>query len=74
MGRREKEITGVFRVKDEVATFVPVRTGIASESMIEVFGDLKEGDRIVSGPYKSLRDLKPGQKVKRETATPRAQR
>jgi hypothetical protein len=42
--------------------------------MIEVFGDLKEGDRIVSGPYKSLRDLKPGQKVKRETATPRAQR
>uniref|UniRef100_A0A832I3F0 Efflux RND transporter periplasmic adaptor subunit n=1 Tax=Eiseniibacteriota bacterium TaxID=2212470 RepID=A0A832I3F0_UNCEI len=65
-GRRDKEITGVFVVKDGVATFVPVRTGIASESTIEVFGALEEGQTIVSGPYKALRDLKPGSKVKQE--------
>lgn len=67
-GRRDKEITGLFVVKDGVSKFVPVRTGIASETMIEIFGDVKEGDAVVSGPYKALRDLKPGGKVKRESS------
>src|SRR5205085_11993498 len=43
-GKRDKEITGLFVVRDGVAKFVPVRTGLASESMIEVFGELKAGD------------------------------
>lgn len=67
-GRKEKEIAGVFVVRDGVARFVPVRTGIASETMIEVFGDLKPGDQVVSGPYKALRELKPEAKVKQEAA------
>jgi HlyD family secretion protein len=67
VGRREKEITGLFLVKDGMTSFVPVRTGIASETMIEVFGDLKENDVVVSGPYKALRELKPGQKVKKDS-------
>jgi len=67
-GRKEKEITGVFVVREGVAKFVPVRTGIASETMIEVFGDIKPGDQVVSGPYKALRELKPEAKVKQETA------
>jgi HlyD family secretion protein len=68
VGRKEKEITGIFVVKNDVATFVPVKAGIASETMIEISGDLKEGDLVVSGPYKALRELKPGTKVKREAA------
>jgi len=68
VGRVDKEITGVFVVKNDVATFVPVKSGIASETMIEVSGDLKEGDIVVTGPYKALRELKPGVKVKREGA------
>jgi len=66
-GRKDKEIAGVFVVREGEARFVPVRTGIASETTIEVFGDLKAGEPVVSGPYKSLRELKPGQKVKPET-------
>ncbi len=66
VGRKPKEITGVFVVRNGVANFVPVRTGISSETMIEVFGDLKDGESIVSGPYKALRELKPGSKVKLE--------
>jgi HlyD family secretion protein len=66
IGRREKEITGIFVVRDGTAQFVPVRTGIASETMIEVFGELKQGESVVAGPYKSLRELKPGTKVKPE--------
>ncbi len=67
VGRKDKEITGVFVVgKDNLAKFVPVRTGIASESAIELFGAVKGGEVVVAGPYKALRDLKPGAKVKRE--------
>jgi len=66
VGRKEKEITGVFVVRDGVAKFVPVRTGIASETMIEVVGDIQPGESIVSGPYKALRELKPESKVKQE--------
>lgn len=67
-GRRDAEITGLFVVKNGVTAFVPVRTGLSSETMIEIFGDVKEGDTVVSGPYKALRDLKPGGKVKKEAA------
>jgi HlyD family secretion protein len=67
-GKKDPEITGLMVVKDNVTHFVPVRTGLASETMIEVFGDLKEGDNVVSGPYKALREIKPGAKVKREQA------
>ena len=75
VGRKDKEITGVFVVgKDNVAKFVPVRTGMASETMIEIFGAVKAGDVVVSGPYKALRDLKPGSKVKRETASAAAKK
>jgi len=68
VGRKQKEITGLFVVRSGVATFVPVRTGIASETMIEIFGELKPGDIVVAGPYKALRELKPGSKVKQEQA------
>jgi hypothetical protein len=54
--------------KDNVAKFVPVRTGISSESDLEIFGAIKKDDTVVAGPYKALRELKPGAKVKRETA------
>jgi HlyD family secretion protein len=67
-GRKDKEITGVFVVRKEQAVFVPVRAGIASETMIEVSGDLKEAEPVVSGPYKALRELKPGGKVRKEQA------
>src|SRR5438045_4413252 len=59
VGRKVKELTGVFVVRGGVATFVPVRTGIASETDIEVYGNLNPGDVVVAGPYKVLRELKP---------------
>ena len=67
IGRKDKEITGVFLVKDNVARFVPVRGGMTSETMIEISGDVREGDQVVAGPYKALRELKPGGKVRKDT-------
>ena len=69
VGRKDKAITGVFVVRSDVANFVPVRTGLSSETMIEVFSDVKEGEQVVSGPYKALRELKPGGKVKQDQAS-----
>ena len=71
-GRKDPEITGVMVVNSEVTKFVPVRTGLASETMLEVSGNLKAGDVVVSGPYKALREIKPGAKVKREQPGGRA--
>src|ERR1041385_1853784 len=68
VGRKDPEIPGIMVVRDNVARFVPVKTGLTSETMIEVMGDVKEGETVVSGPYKALRELKPGAKVKREQA------
>jgi HlyD family secretion protein len=69
VGRKEKEYTGLFVVKDGMAHFVKVRTGISSETDLEIFGDVKPNDVVVAGPYKALRELKPEGKVKQEQAS-----
>jgi HlyD family secretion protein len=61
---KDRERTGVFVNRNGTAEFVEVRTGIASETTIEVFGTIQAGDQVVSGPYKALRELKPGTKLK----------
>jgi HlyD family secretion protein len=52
------------------ANFVPVTTGITGATDIEVLSGLTEGQEIVIGPYKTLRGLKGGSLVKRDTAKP----
>lgn len=52
------------------AHFVPVMTGITGATDIEVVSGLKEGDEIVTGPYKTLRGIKENSLVKRDTAKP----
>ncbi len=47
-------------------TFVPVKTGITGATDVEVLGGLKEGNEIVVGRYKVLRELKSGTEVKRD--------
>ncbi len=61
----KEEIQGVFVLKNKKeAVFVPVTTGIAGTTDIEVASGLKEGDEIVTGSYKTLRTLKNGASVK----------
>jgi HlyD family secretion protein len=63
----EEEIEGVFVIdENDQAQFVRVETGIADELSIEVTGELEEGQKIVSGPYKVLRKLKIGEDLKVE--------
>ena len=62
----DEDVTGVFVVTDGKAKFVPVRTGIMSETDVEILSGIAEKDRVVTGPFKVLRDLKDGQAVKEE--------
>ncbi|HEY3703505.1 MAG TPA: efflux RND transporter periplasmic adaptor subunit [Terracidiphilus sp.] len=50
--------------------FVLVKTGITGATDIEIVSGLKEGDEIVTGPYKTLRGLKENSLVKRDTVKP----
>ena len=62
-GSRPKDIEGVYVVVAKKAEFRPVTTGIKGEMDVEVTSGLKEGDEVVVGPFKALRDLKPGAQV-----------
>jgi HlyD family secretion protein len=65
---KEKEINGVFVVKKGIATFVPVKPGISSDVNTEISGAVAENEQLVSGPYKELRSLRDGAKVKKAEA------
>jgi len=58
------EVEGVFVVVDGKAEFRRVRIGIAGQTHFEVLSGLEEGDQVVSGNYRAIRDLKDGQRVK----------
>jgi HlyD family secretion protein len=65
---RKKELEGVFVIDDnkKIARFRVIKTGITGESEIEVLDNLKEGEKIVSGSFQTLRTIKDGAAVKIE--------
>ena len=64
-GANKKETEGVFLIHSGVATFHPVKVGIAGEEHFEVVEGVHQGDTIVAGPYQAIRDLKEGARVRR---------
>jgi HlyD family secretion protein len=61
---RKREAEGVFVVRNGIATFRPVKTGVAGDEYFEVTDGLREGETIVAGSYQAIRDLKDGAKVR----------
>jgi len=59
------DVDGVFVVgSDNKVTFRPVKVGIAGEQYFEVLSGLKPGEKIVTGTYQAIRDLKDGTVVR----------
>jgi HlyD family secretion protein len=57
---------GVYLHKDGKVQFVTVATGLAGDSNIEIVRGLTEGQEIVTGPFRALRDIKDGSKVRKQ--------
>lgn len=66
----QRVVAIVFRDEDGVAVATPVRLGSSSltETIVEV--GLSTGQSVVVGPYKTLEQLKGGEKLRKETIVP----
>src|SRR4051812_23394024 len=65
----KREAEGVFVVRNGLATFRPVKVGVAGDEYFEVVDGLREGETIVAGTYQAIRDLKDGAKVRQADTT-----
>ncbi|HVT18416.1 MAG TPA: efflux RND transporter periplasmic adaptor subunit [Thermoanaerobaculia bacterium] len=61
---REQE--GVYLMAGGKARFQPIKTGLMGELSVEVLDGLRGGETLVTGPFKALRTLKPGDRLKLE--------
>lgn len=64
------EVKVVFVVAGGKAHQRQVDTGISNETRVEVMTGLRAGEQVVTGPYRSLRDLKDGDPVRIGTPAP----
>jgi HlyD family secretion protein len=54
----------IFLVEEGKARMVEVETGIADDTHVHVKSGVKEGDVVITGPYRLVsRDLEPGAEV-----------
>ena len=60
----DREVKVVFVVADGKARQRPVETGLSNETHVEIVAGLKPGEQVVTGPYRTLRDLDDGDAVR----------
>lgn len=63
-GHTRKEVEGVFVITDGRAVFTPVKVGIAGERYFELLSGAKGGERVITGPFASVRALADGDPVR----------
>ena len=68
---QKQDVQGVFVIRNRKAEFVPVTTGVAGTTDIEVVDGLREGDEVITGSYKVLRTLRSGSGVKIDNSVPK---
>ena len=69
--REEEGVYVIEGAKEEgKVAFLPITTGLMGELSIEVKEGLKGDEKVVSGPFKVLRTLKPGDLVVKEKEPP----
>jgi HlyD family secretion protein len=59
----DREVKVVFVVQDGKARQRPVETGLSDETHVEIRAGLKPDEQVVTGPYRTLRDLDDGDAV-----------
>ena len=56
---------GVYALRDGKVVFASIKTGITGELMVEAVSGVPAGEEIVTGPFKALREIKDGDRVKK---------
>ncbi|MES1240478.1 MAG: efflux RND transporter periplasmic adaptor subunit [Acidobacteriota bacterium] len=59
-----EEADVVYAVENGKAAQRRVKTGISDETRVEILDGVKAGESVVTGPYRSLRDLEAGEAVR----------
>jgi HlyD family secretion protein len=59
----EEEGVYAFDAVEKTISFVVVETGMTGETEIEIVSGLSEGEEIVTGPFRALREIEDGDKV-----------
>jgi len=65
-GHQRNETEGVFVESKGSVEFRPIKVGVAGEKYFEVLSGLSEAERVVTGPFSSVRELQDGDPVKVE--------
>jgi HlyD family secretion protein len=68
--KMKEELQGAFVIKNGLAEFREVKTGITGSTDIEVLSGVKEGEEIITGSYKVIRTLRNQAKVKIDNKAP----
>jgi len=58
-----KKKKGAFIVNNGKVHFTKIKEGLMGERYVEILEGIKEGDLVVTGPFKALKGLKDGQRV-----------
>jgi HlyD family secretion protein len=65
-GTKGTDEEGVYVHEAGKAKFAPVKTGLAGDTNIEIVSGVSAGQQIITGPFRALRDLKDGAKVREQ--------
>ncbi len=60
---KDEETDVVFVAVDGKAVQRAVKTGISDETQVEIVSGVQAGDKVITGPYRSLRDLEDGERI-----------
>lgn len=63
-GGKAGEIKAVYVIENGKVRQRRVETGISDETHVELLSGVKPGEQVVTGPYRTLRDLKEGDAVR----------
>ena len=67
----QREATAVYVLSDGRAVRREVQSGIHDELRVEIVAGVSPGDMIIVGPYRTLRELKDGDRVRRQEGSGR---
>jgi HlyD family secretion protein len=62
-----KHVEVVFVTDGDRAKMIPVKIGISDENYYEIVEGLQEGQEVISGNYRAIKDLEDGKKIVRGT-------